>query len=81
MKCCPEWFEKVFTNLVNTDATHSSHSESANQGVAVSTIDLEGGDCHQGKVGLGVSIVDDVQVYELLELQVVRLDAIQYIDE
>jgi hypothetical protein len=41
----------------------------------------EGVYCHQRQVGLALGVVDQVQVDQLLQLQVFRLDAVDHVGE
>mmetsp|Transcript_69392 Transcript_69392/g.201331 ORF Transcript_69392/g.201331 Transcript_69392/m.201331 type:complete len:285 (-) Transcript_69392:17-871(-) len=76
-----EWLKQILGDLVQPDATHRSHCESADQRVRVHGILAEGVDGQDRQLRLRLGVIHDVQVHQLLQLDVVRLDAIHDICE
>lgn len=52
-------------NALNADAAHSSDRQGAHQGVeALAGVFLERVDGHDGEIGFGFGVVDDIEVYQ-----------------
>merc|ERR1719452_276143 len=79
LQAFPKWFTQILSDLLNSDATHSSHSQGSDKGVGVLTILDECVDCHNGHVRLGLGIVHKVEIHQLLQLQVVSLHAVDHV--
>jgi hypothetical protein len=68
-------------DLLNADAAHRADGKGADQRVGVRAVLDEGVDGHDGKVGLRLGVVHEVQIDELLELEVIRLHAVDDVGE
>lgn len=72
----------MFSNLLNSNAPHSPHSKSTDQRVPLLMGVLSKCvDSHESEVWLGLGVVDDVEVDQLLELDGGSLHALDHVGE
>jgi hypothetical protein len=76
-----ERLAKVLSDAVDADAAHGPDGEGTDQGVGVIGILDERVDSQEGELGLGLGVVDEVQVHQFLEFDIARLDAVEDVSE
>eukprot|EP01137_Pigoraptor_chileana_P028939 Opistho-2@13440 len=81
LEALAEGVAEVLCDLVDTDAAHRADGKRADEGIWVHAVLDERVDGKNGKVRLALGVVHQVQVYKLLELQIIRLHAVDDIGE
>lgn len=81
LEAFPEWITQVLCDFVHANTSHCSHSQCPDERIGVFTILGESVDGENGQIGLRLSVVHEVEVDKLLELQVVCLHAVDHISK
>ena len=76
-----ERLAKVFRDAIDADAAHGPDGERADQGVGIVGILDEGVDGQEGELGLGLGVVDQIQVDQFFQFDVAGLDAVEDVGE
>jgi len=76
-----EGLAEVFDDAVDADAAHGADGESPNEGVGVVGVFAKGVDGEQGEVGVGLGIVDNIEVDEFLKFHIGGLNAVHNVGE
>lgn len=66
----PQRLAQVLRDLLDADAPHRPHGQRPDERVRVVGVLDERVDGQEGQLGLGLSVVDEVQVHQLLQLDV-----------
>lgn len=76
-----ERLAEVLGDAIDADAAHGPDGEGTDERVGIIGVLDEGVDGQKGKLGLGLGVVDQIQVHQFLELDVSRLDAVEDVGE
>ncbi len=80
-KSTREGITEVFRDTIDADAPHGSYCQRTDERVGVRCVLHKGIDGKECKFRLGFGVVDEVEVDELLEFDVSRLDAVEDVSE
>ena len=76
-----EWVAEVFGDAIDADASHGPDGQGANERIWITRVLDKRIDGEEREFGLGLGIVDEIKVNELLEFNVSGLDAIKNVRE
>mmetsp|Transcript_4317 Transcript_4317/g.6397 ORF Transcript_4317/g.6397 Transcript_4317/m.6397 type:complete len:232 (-) Transcript_4317:271-966(-) len=74
-------FAQVFGNSIDPNAPHGPYGECSNEWVGIVGVLDKCVDCQQCQFRLTFRIINQIQIYELLQLDISRLNTVEYVCE